>query len=75
MARQHNKPYIVKDSTAHALQAAEYRFDEAWLRDFIFAHQQVLPINEIEPVFDLLIPVCTELRCAKAGSADILFDK
>lgn len=73
MARQHNKPYIVKDSTARALEAAEHYFDEAWLRDFIFAHQQVWPINEIEPVFDLLIPVCTELRCTKAGSADILF--
>jgi hypothetical protein len=73
MARQHNKPYIVKDSTARALEVAEYHFDEAWLRDFIFAHQQVLPINEIEPVFDLLIPVCTELPCTKTGSADILF--
>jgi hypothetical protein len=73
MARQHNRPYIVKDSTARALEVGEYHFDEAWLRDFIFAHQQVLPINEIEPVFDLLIPVCTELRCNKAGSADILF--
>jgi hypothetical protein len=72
MARQHSKPYIVKDSTAHALEATEYRFDEAWLRDFIFAHPQVLPVDEIEPVFDLLIPVCRELR-TKAGPADILF--
>lgn len=72
MARQHIKPYVVKDSTARPLEAAEYHFDEAWLRDFIFAHHQVLPINEIEPVFDLLIPVCTELP-TKAGSADILF--
>ena len=72
MARQHSKPYIVRDSTARALEGAEYHFDEAWLRDFIFAHQQVLPINEIEPVFDLLIPVCTELR-TNAGPAEILF--
>jgi len=73
MARQHNKPYVVRDLTARPLETAEYHFDEAWLRDFIFAHYQVLPINEIEPVFDLLIPVCTELPCTKTGSADILF--
>lgn len=72
MARQHNRPYIVKDSTSHALEAAEHRFDEAWLRDFIFAHPEVLPVNEIEPVFDGLIPICTELR-TNAGPADILF--
>jgi hypothetical protein len=73
MARQHNKPYIVRDSKVHPLQATEYHFDEAWLRDFIFAHPQVLPIDEIEPVFDSLIPVCRELHCTKTGSADILF--
>lgn len=72
MARQHNIPYIVKDANTRALEVAEFRFNEAWLRDFIFMHQQALPVNEIEPVFGSLIPVCTELR-TKAGPADILF--
>lgn len=72
MVRQHSKPYIVKDSTAQALEAMEYRFNESWLRDFIFAHPEVLPIDEIEPVFSSLIPVCKELP-TRSGLIDILF--
>jgi len=72
MPRQHSKPYIVKDSTTHALETTEYRFNEAWLRDFIFTHPQVLPVDEIEPVFSSLIPVCTDLP-TRSGPVDILF--
>lgn len=72
MPRQHNKPYIVRDSTTHALETTEYRFNEAWLRDFIFTHPQILPVDEIEPVFSSLIPVCTELP-TRSGPVDNLF--
>lgn len=72
MPRQHNTPYLIKDGGAFPLKSSDKSFDEAWLRDFIFASQQALPVDEIEAIFGPLIPVCTELR-TKAGPADILF--
>ena len=72
MARQHTAPYILTNNTTRALETAKLPFDEKKLQDFIFAHYQALPIDEIDSVFGPLIPVCTELP-TKAGEADILF--
>jgi len=47
-------------------------FNETWLQEFIFAHDEALPIVEIEPAFGPLIPVCRELR-TQAGPIDVLF--
>lgn len=49
-----------------------HRFDEAWLQDLLFVDPELLPVSEIEPVFEGLIPVCRELRTA-VGPLDLLF--
>ena len=36
--------------------------NEAWLRDTLFAHPDLLPLRDIDPSFGPLIPLCTELR-------------
>lgn len=72
MTRQHTSPYIVKDDMAQRLVQHRDAFNETWLQEFIFAHDEALPIVEIEPAFGPLIPVCRELRTA-AGPVDILF--
>lgn len=36
-------------------------FDEAWLQRLIMRHPSLLPVDQIEPVFNTLIPVCVEL--------------
>jgi hypothetical protein len=46
--------------------------DEAWLRDLVFDHPELLPIGEIEPVLDPLFSACIELPLA-SGNADNLF--
>ncbi len=37
------------------------RYDEEWLQHFIMRHPSVLPVDQIEPVFTPLVPICTEL--------------
>lgn len=46
--------------------------DEAWLRDTLLAHPQILPIADIDPAHGPLIPLCAELRC-DAGRIDAVF--
>jgi len=46
--------------------------DEAWLRDTLFAHPEVLPMQDLEPSFGPLVPLCRELR-TEAGPLDIAF--
>lgn len=48
-------------------------YDEAWVRDLVFAHPDAVPIQEIDPSFGPLVPVCTELDTRSAGYADALF--
>jgi RecB family endonuclease NucS len=45
---------------------------EAWLRDTLFTHPEILPIRDVDPSFGPLIPVCRELR-TDAGPLDLLF--
>jgi len=73
MSRQHKTPYVISDGKAHALKSATDLFlAEDRMQEFIFEHYQALPINEIEPAFDPLIPVCRELP-TKVGPIDLLF--
>lgn len=48
------------------------RFDEAWLQELLFQDPELLPVSEVEPVFDGLIPLCRELRTG-VGPLDLLF--
>ena len=46
--------------------------NEAWLRDLLFSHPELLPVRDIDPSFGPLIPLCRELR-TEAGPLDIAF--
>src|SRR5262245_37196843 len=46
--------------------------NEAWLRDTLFAHPDLLPLRDIDPSFGPLVPLCTELR-TEVGPLDIAF--
>ena len=62
MSRQHKTPYVISDGRAHMLQPATgLFFAEDRLQEFIFQHHQALPIDEIEPAFEPLIPVCSRI--------------
>lgn len=44
--------------------------NEAWLRDLLAAHPTLLPINEVDPSFAPLAPLCKEMR-TEAGLVDV----
>ncbi len=46
--------------------------NEAWLRDTLFSHPEILPVGDIDASFGPLIPLCKELR-TEAGPLDIAF--
>lgn len=46
--------------------------DEAWVRDTLFDHPEIIPIDEIDSTFAPLVPLCKELR-TDAGPIDAVF--
>jgi hypothetical protein len=47
-------------------------YDEAWLQRLIMNHPSLLPIDQIEPAFANLVPICIELQ-TPSGFVDNLF--
>lgn len=70
-ASQYGTPFYLSNLTAdgeakkldHVPRegTSESSFSEEWLQKVIQAHPELLPIDEIEPAFRPLIPVCMEL--------------
>ena len=46
--------------------------NEAWLRDTLFTHPDLLPVQDIDTTFGPLVPLCRELR-SDAGVIDAVF--
>ena len=46
--------------------------NEAWLRDLLQDHPELVPLDELDPAYGPLIPLCTELPTA-AGRIDNVF--
>lgn len=80
---QHGTPLVIRglaeESMATTLgrvalfrqDAGQAQHDEYWLQQLIHRHPQVLPVQEIEPAFEGLVPVCLELP-TPAGPVDNL---
>lgn len=45
--------------------------NEAWLRDLLHAHPELVPLDELDPTYGPLVPICTELPAA--GRIDNVF--
>lgn len=54
------------------LLGAELGRNEAWLRNKLFENSDVIPIDEIDPAFGRVAPLCKELR-TEVGSIDAAF--
>jgi len=62
-------PYILSQKGESTLKLtkidlkddAAFKYSEDWLQETIFNYPELLPINEIDPVFGTLYPVCREL--------------
>ena len=72
--RQFGTPLIIRQGRATPLQRVEFHdreFDEGWLQQLLFTHPQILPIAEIEPVFDRPLALAREVPTAR-GPIDLL---
>ena len=47
--------------------------NEAWLRDSLFAHPDLIPLRDLDPTYGPLIPLCTELCIDASRRLDIAF--
>ena len=69
---------LLEDDEQSARRAERLSFgdtsgrNEAWLRDTLFAHPDILPVREIAPAFGPLVPLCRELR-TDVGPIDVAF--
>lgn len=84
MARRDGTPLWIDDSSPNALamtradlQGAASQYDEAWLQDLLHRMPSVIPIEQIEPGFGRLIPLCRELPLTigggRSGALDNIF--
>jgi hypothetical protein len=46
--------------------------NEAWLRDTLFDHPEILPTDDLDATYGPLVPLCKELR-TEAGPIDAVF--
>ena len=74
-----SSPVIINDKkkTSYTLERIPISgqnsdYNERFIQDIAFKHPECLPINEIDRVYENLIPVCCELK-TPAGPLDILY--
>jgi len=73
--RQHTTPLILERGDVTRLTRVpltEKAFTEGWLQTLLFEHPELIPVEEIEPVFGPLYPVARELR-TDVGPVDLLY--
>jgi len=86
MRRRDGKPLWISDvpGKVNRLERADFRpggsgdrYDEAWLQRLLHQNPDVLPVEQIEPGFGQLIPLCRELPltfgAGRSGALDNLF--
>ncbi len=72
---QYATPLIIRDGRTTSLSRVPLghgSYSEDWLQQLLFEHPSLLPVGDIEPWFDGLIPVARELPTA-AGPLDLLY--
>lgn len=73
--RQFVSPVLVRNGTSTVLRHIpldQPTFREAKLQSLLFEHPEMIPVREIEPIFDGLHPLARELRVG-SGFIDLVF--
>lgn len=73
--RMMTAPLVIRANGATSLMRVPFsdQFkNEQWLQDLLFRHPTLLPVDEIEPVFEGLLPIARELPTA-SGPLDLLY--
>lgn len=64
MAKQFSTPLLIENGKENRLQRLRFgnkHYNEAWLRDLLYRHPSLLPVEEFEPAFADHCAVCREL--------------
>ncbi|WP_430973279.1 hypothetical protein [Sunxiuqinia rutila] len=73
--KQHTTPIIISDSGIQKLDRISLNskvYNEDWIQEICFQSPNLLPFEEIEPIFNGMIPICRELL-VESGSVDLIF--
>jgi hypothetical protein len=73
--KQHTLPVSIRDEKVSLLTkvpVASKGYNEDWIQNLCFNHPEMLPIAEIEPTFNDMVPICRELACP-SGSMDLVY--
>ena len=73
--KQHSNPIIIQNGNVQSLEKLSLgssEYNESWIQKLCFENSTLLPLNEIEPTFGGMIPVCRELG-TKSGFIDLIY--
>ncbi len=73
--KQHSTPIIIKNRKAQTLERVSLNsasYNEDWIQQLCFNNPTLLPVEEIEPIFGGMIPICRELT-TESGNADLIY--
>lgn len=73
--KQYNTPLIIKNNQAQSLEKVSLNsagYSEEWIQDLCFNNPGLLPVDDLEPAFRGMIPICKELM-TPSGAIDLVF--
>lgn len=73
--KQHTTPSVIIGDHATTLERVSLgsgAYDEDWIQRICYENPTLLPIEELEPTFGGMIPICRELP-TKSGSVDLVY--
>jgi hypothetical protein len=73
--KQHTTPLLVRGKNAARLERLSLHtgpYDESWLQNLCYDNPTLLPIDEIEPSFSGIVPICRKLQ-TDSGACDLIY--
>lgn len=73
--KQHTTPLLVRAQRTARLERLSLHtgpYDESWLQNLCYDNPTLLPIDEIEPSFSGIVPICRELQ-TDSGACDLIY--
>lgn len=73
--KQHTAPSVIvgdRATTLERIPLGSGTYDEDWIQRICFGNPTLLPVEELEPTFGGMIPICRELP-TKSGSVDLVY--
>lgn len=73
--KQHTTPTVIvceRATTLERVTLGSGTYDEDWIQRFCFESPNLLPVEELEPTFAGMIPICKELA-TKSGSVELVY--